>query len=275
MQYQHQKSDNISENNVKKENTKYTLSEIREKLSSQNCIICHEPNPNITTLCCLVPVHVSCFSKWMQRNPTCMVCRTAMITENEGTIINHSDDNEISNENEDGEIDADIIAEILANELTTNNSNRGNDSVYEEDGFEFYSEDNIPGYIYSEFIDGNERFSPDPEETMENDEDEEDSNEDLHFLSARLHALGVEEEPYDYHQEGYENYVESSSQELEEYTDFVSYEPPPTDSIESNSQPTCPCCWGNAARSCVNSMCARCCKRECRDNGYYCHRHPL
>lgn len=220
-------------------------------------------------------------NKWAQRNPTCPVCRSNMQPEIEA--VSHENDeldanvhNEISNVNR----------EYHPPNTNTNVITGNNDLFYDEDGFEFYSPENVIGYTYSDFdVESSERFSPDPEQQqlIENERDEEvmessssseseNSHEALHFLAARLHALGVEEEPSNYNEEDFESYYDMS--DPEDDVEFVSnyYVPaasPSQSSSQSSSQQpqaTCPSCWNKASYTCANGMCVRCCRRQCDRN---------
>ena len=50
----------------------------REQMEATSvCVICHDGQCNITTLCCGQPVHHNCAATWLSKSPTCMYCRAA------------------------------------------------------------------------------------------------------------------------------------------------------------------------------------------------------
>ena len=149
-----------------------TTQNLRTELSSRSCIICHELNPNITTLCCLTPVHLACLNKWTDVNPNCMVCRskllpnatnnpaarTTQLSENNSLDINYY--YESSEEEEEEEERYDIRFESYMD-----------DSEVEEEGYNDRYETHMED---SSSTSSEDNDYPDEESEIEIEEEEED-----------------------------------------------------------------------------------------------------
>lgn len=47
------------------------------------CMVCLCGAPNIATLCCGAPLHLSCITKWLMRNKSCVHCRAPLVWESD------------------------------------------------------------------------------------------------------------------------------------------------------------------------------------------------
>jgi len=47
------------------------------------CMVCLCGAPNIATLCCGAPLHLSCITKWLMRNESCVQCRAPLVWESD------------------------------------------------------------------------------------------------------------------------------------------------------------------------------------------------
>jgi len=67
--------------------------QVRERAAEQQCIICLDENPNVSTLCCGQVVHMSCLAEWLAQNPNCIGCRKPMSRANRCANAGENDAN--------------------------------------------------------------------------------------------------------------------------------------------------------------------------------------
>ena len=51
-----------------------------------NCMICLCDAPNIAALCCGVPLHLTCITRWLTRSQTCVQCRAPLVWESDNHV---------------------------------------------------------------------------------------------------------------------------------------------------------------------------------------------
>jgi fido (protein-threonine AMPylation protein) len=250
---------------------------VRERAANDQCCICLDEGPEVSTLCCGQVVHMGCLAEWLSNNGSCITCRKPM-----RRLAQRQNQPNLPAVAAVDPLDVAAIQQALAEDATddtttmddeTNNDNEAEDS----------SESNHPTEDTTEIDDVQEEAEnhDTTEDTTEIDDVEEevennDTTEDMHNDTTE-----------DTDNDDSNDATEDTTIDLAESDDDVAASPPHYDTTNdtTSEEDTCTtshqtthtpsvycghCGRNRFAVDCSNRMCGCCCQFYGEDS---CYRH--